>query len=105
MPLSLTLTRALDMLPNTADGIAELLALEGITGIPKSYYECPLAIHLRGAVGMWVGLGHDRVTAGDEWASMPPAVAEFTSVFDYGNKWPHLITPGYKALNDDDVKG
>ncbi len=99
--MSATLARLLAGLPDTANGIAELLLEQECRGFSDEAASCPIAAYLsrNGIVRPVVSETHanslasnnEKLPSGaDELdVTLPPAVAEFVSRFDAGN-YPEL---------------
>lgn len=93
----LSLAEALAELPDTADGIANHLIVEGIRGVREMPNCCPVANYLTRAGFHLVEVTADEVTADevtadDGWRRIetPNGVASFVLRFDQG-EWPELV--------------
>lgn len=94
----LSLAEALAALPDTADGIAARFAEQGIRGVPRDSYCCPVANYLTGKGFVAAAVGDIRIEAVDEdcgceEAVTPKPVADFLKKFD-SRAWPELVTDG-----------
>jgi hypothetical protein len=91
----LSLEQALDVLPDTAGGIAAHLEVHGIKGGRVRACECALANYLTSLGFTDVMVGHSGISAiGDDRrqrvSTLPAVVHEFMTRFD-GGEWPELV--------------
>jgi hypothetical protein len=75
---------ALDMLPDTAEEIAEFFLVQGINGERRKCWSCPVAVWLERWTGRLVEVGWSQAYVGDEVLALPQAAAKFISRFDSG---------------------
>lgn len=89
--MSVTLVEALAALPDTADGIAAMLAEAGIKGRRVSAFDCPLACWLSRQIGSSVSVAYSaRIRGTDERIPLAAATGEFRFRFDDGY-YPELV--------------
>lgn len=76
---------AIDMLPESVEGIAEFLQAQGIRGIPNSSTRCPISLWVEKWMGRTASTGADQtgpITSGNPRIDLPTHVREFILAVD-----------------------
>lgn len=87
-----SLSDLLNGMGNTAPAIAAFLEGQGIRGVLKELYACPIAIYLRNQGCKNPAVTRTSISTDTESVRPPNAVRRFILLFDAGD-FPQLVSP------------